>query len=179
MNAEIIVYCGCGGHFMSQPGGMTEFVQGQCAIPTNFRQTNVVASNGELDFTYTWDVSPSGYARSSLASCTVGEYVTYQSGDVPFPVPFPNLNPPNPTVINMPGNTTAMGDLHSTPGTFRTPYTNKTITATQIYRFQCPCHNGGAWETLMGPHSIDRTVENVGGWRFRITKTGETSTKGI
>ena len=152
-----------------------------CAIPTNFRQISVSdQGGGTLHFEYAWDSSTG--KLSDLSHCGVGERVDYNAADLPFPSPpFPSgLNPPNPTTDPVFGGdlgTFPNGDTHSTPGTFVTPYSARTVTATQIYRYHCPCHNGDAWTTLMGPHNIVRSVsQNANGsWKFTVTKSGSSA----
>ena len=152
-----------------------------CAIPTNFRQTSVSdQGGGTLHFEYAWDSSTGRLA--DLSHCGVGENVSYNAADLPFPSPpFPSgLNPPNPTNTPVYGGdlgTFPNGDTHSTPGTFVTPYSARTVTATQIYRYHCPCHNSDAWTTLMGPHNIVRSVsQNANGsWKFTVTKSGSSA----
>jgi len=153
--------------------------QPPCAIPNNFRQTGANdAGSGTLHFDYAWGSSSGNLA--DLANCEVGEQVTYNAAELPFASPpFPaGINPPNPTVINVAGNNGGFADNHSTPGAFVRPYAAATVTASQIYRFHCPCHQSNAWVTLMGPHNIVRSVsQNANGsWRFTITKTGSSAT---
>jgi hypothetical protein len=153
-----------------------------CAVPTNFHQTAASdAGGGTLHFDYAWDSSTG--RLSDLGQCRVGEKVDYNAADLPFPSPpFPSgLNPPNPTTTpDYAGNlgTFPFGDNHSTPGTFVKPYSAATVTATQIYRYHCPCHNSDAWTTLLGPHNIVRSVSQSTGtnWKFTITKTGSSAT---
>lgn len=149
-----------------------------CAVPTNFRQTAASdAGNGTLHFEYAWDSSTGNLA--DLSQCTVGEKVDYDPADIPFPSPpFRALSPPNPTILNVPGADGMAQDNHSTPGPFVRPYRAASITATQIYRYNCPCKSGGAWQTLAGPINIVRSVsQNTDGtWKFTITKSGSSAT---
>lgn len=167
-------YC----HLDEGPINVQAPVKAQCAVPNNFKQTSAGDSGGGvLSFSYSWGSSVGGL--SNLAQCNVGEVVNnYTSNPFPSP-PFPSgINPPDPTIINVQGNYGGMGDNHSTPGTFVKPYSASTVTSTQIYRYQCPCQNNNAWTTLMGPHSIVRSVatNGSGGWKFTITKTGASAT---
>lgn len=154
-----------------------------CAVPTNFRQTSTTSSsNGTLSFRYDWD-SSTGTGVSSLADlsqCTIGEKVDYTASDLPFASPpFPSgISPPNPTVTEGSATGGFLEDNHSTPGTFVKPYSAKTITASQIYRYRCTCKDNNAWITLLGPLSITRSVsQNTNGsWKFTITKSGQSAT---
>ncbi|MDX6446514.1 MAG: hypothetical protein QOH71_3588 [Blastocatellia bacterium] len=158
-------------------GGCTDVV---CAVPTNFHETNASdAGNGTLHFDYAWESSTGSLA--DLDQCRVGERVDYNSADLPLASPpFPSgLNPSNPTTQpDFAGSVGAFpnGDNHRTPGVFVTPYSEKTIVATQIYRYHCPCHNGDGWETLMGPLTITRSVYPfLGFWGFSVTKSGHSA----
>lgn len=150
-----------------------------CAIPTNFRQTAASdAGNGTLHFEYAWNSSTGNLA--DLANCEGGERVDYQAADIPWPSPpfRANISPPNPTILNVPGRDGAAQDNHSTPGPFVQPYRAASFTASQIYRFHCPCHQNDAWVTLMGPLNITRAVSQNpnGSWKFTITKSGSSAT---
>jgi hypothetical protein len=146
----------------------------QCAVPTNFRKTGNAEDLGfgRIRFRYDWDSSTG--VKAHLSGCDIGEEVTYP--EMPFPAPFPNLNYPNPTTINVNASEPFIQDLHETNGAFRTPYFTKNFVAQQIFRYRCQC-NGNQWNTLMGPHDITRSVFQEGGtWKFRITKHGESVT---
>lgn len=152
-----------------------------CALPTNFHQISAQdIGNGALRFNYVWG-SSSG-TLSDLAQCQVGEKVDYNPADLPFASPpFPaGLNPPNPETGQVAGDLGAFpnGDVHVTPGSFVKPYSAKSITATQIYRYRCPCHNNNAWQTLIGPLNIVRSVSRNpnGSWKFTVTKSGASAT---
>jgi hypothetical protein len=149
-----------------------------CAIPVNFRKTAASsAGGGVLHFEYAWDSNTSHLA--DLSQCTVGEKVDYNAADLPFASPpFPSgINPSNPTILNVSGADGALQDNHATPGTFVKPYSARSVTSSQIYRYSCPCHNAGAFETLLGPHDIVRSVSQKtnGRWKFTITKTGSSA----
>ncbi len=148
-----------------------------CAIPVNFRKTASSGSNGVLHFEYRWDSNTGNLP--DLSQCAVGERVDYNAADLPFASPpFPaGINPSNPTIINVNGADGALEDNHSTPGTFVKPYSAASVTSSQIYRYSCPCHNAGAFETLLGPHDIVRSVtqKTNGKWKFTITKTGSSA----
>jgi len=158
-----------------------------CAHPTNFHQTSATEEPGAvLAFTYEWD-SDSG-VFSDLDQTLVGEYVDYPGDDNPF-VP---QNPPflgsdgdgwaitNPTVIDTNGDDADSGvDLHTNADMSDGPAAS--FSAIQYYRYTC--HRCGAGPhndhtRLKGPIQIDRFVEeHNGGWRYRITKSGETATR--
>ena len=152
----------------------------ECAIPVNFRQmgAGTDTGGGTLHFDYRWNSSTGNLA--DLGACMVGERVDYRAADLPFPSPpFPaGLNPPNPTILNVAGTDGAAQDNHSTPGAFVKPYAAAAVTAMQIYRYTCPCANGGNPVTIFGPLNIVRSVimNANGSFRFEITKSGATAT---
>ncbi len=150
-------------------------VEPPCAFPVNFRQTGVTdEGDGVLRFTYAWDSSTGNLA--DLANCVIGEIVTYPNGN-PFTWPSPpyasDSGTPNPTVRDGGATTGQSPDTHIHKG-FRTPYTFATFTATQTYRYKCPCKNGGAYVNLVGPIEIRRTVQFVPfpAWTYFIEKSG-------
>ena len=160
------------------------------AIPVNFRQVGVSQlSNGVLQFVYEWD-SSSG-TTSDLASCTVGEIVTYPgSGSTylwtspPYSNSDPNTNYSNPFTSGVaatnflvpPYNHIGFGDQHEHPA-FLLPYRADNFTATQYYRFQCPNYRANAWINFTGPIPIQRTVsQNTNStWKYTITKSGSSN----
>jgi len=148
-----------------------------CAVPTNFRQVgNATAlSNGTLRFNYAWDSSTGNLA--DLSQCTVGEIVSYPGAN-PFPWPNPmNRSTPNPTVIDLAATGGGFQDDHQPPNSFSTPYTAASFTATQHYRYRCPCSNGGNYVNLAGPINIVRSVaqNSNGTWRYTVTKSGSSA----
>jgi hypothetical protein len=112
-----------------------------CAVPTNFRKTSgrAIDSVGWLEFNYAWN-STSG-KLSDLANCTVGESLTYS----PNPWPSPPFGANIPGAANPVRNVFKSGkdgffsDNHNFGGTWVTPYTAATVTATQRYWYSCPC----------------------------------------
>ena len=150
-----------------------------CAIPVNFRQTSVSDSGGGvLHFDYAWDSSTGDLA--DLANCTISELVQYTASDLPFPSPpFPaGLNPPNPTILSVPGVDGVAQDNHSTPGTFVKPYAAASVTAVQRYRYTCACDNSGNPVVIVGPINLVRSVfkNPTGTFGFKITKSGSSAT---
>lgn len=146
-----------------------------CAVPVNFRRTLVrKETNGILYFQYAWDSSTGNLA--DLSNCVVGEIVNYPNGADPYVWPHPpwDEDSPNPTVINVPGSDGGLGDNHR-PGVFFQPYFQASFTATQYYRYRCPCSNNNQYVNLLGPISIGRSVSSngSGGWMYTITKSGE------
>jgi hypothetical protein len=152
----------------------------ECVIPVNFRQmgAGTDTGGGTLHFDYRWDSSTGRLA--DLAACMVGERVDYRAADLPFPSPpFPaGLNPNNPTILNVAATEGRAQDNHSTPGDFVKPFAAASVTAMQIYRYTCPCSNGGNPVTIFGPLAIVRSVirNPNGSFRFEITKSGATAT---
>lgn len=181
--ADLYVYCICAQTYGTVSYSDSTYLQRpqpqQCAVPTNFHQTSATSQpDGTLIFEYAW--SSSVGSLSNLSACEVGEIVDYSSADIPWPVPFPPNSPPNPTILMVPGADGDAEDTHSTSGTFRTPYSAKTFSASQEYGFTCPCHQNNAWTRLMGPHDITRSVFNDNGqWKFLITKTGSAAYKNL
>jgi YD repeat-containing protein len=144
-----------------------------CAVPVNFRQTGVTPlADGSLRFDYDWDSSNG--SKAQLSACQMGESVTYP-GPSPFPrpsPPFPPGNHANPTEFEFSAEEAAF-DVHFVPpGDFVKPYSSSSYTATQIYRYRCPCQNNNNWVTVMGPLQIVRSVsQNANGtWKYTITK---------
>jgi len=151
-----------------------------CAYPTNFQQVGngVDIGGGALRFNYSWGSSTGNLA--DLSQCTVGEIVTYPGTGNYFPPspPFPTTGFPNPTIIDLPATDGGFQDTHSTRGTFVTPYSSSSFTATQNYRYKCPCRSSGNYVNLVGPINIVRAVSpSTGGrWKFTITKSGASAT---
>jgi hypothetical protein len=187
---HVVVLCGGGGGFGGPPPFGSDCCESQtvhftptatlnvvCAVPTNFHQTTVSdAGNGTMHVEYAWSSSTGNL--SDLGQCSVDEYVDYNSSDLPFASPpFPGgINPPNPTILPSPpvvGSTGTMQDNHQTPGSFVKPYSEKSITARQRYRYTCPCANNGQPVILYGPLSIVRSVTFQNNrWQFIISKDG-------
>jgi hypothetical protein len=148
-----------------------------CPVPVNYRQTvGSDAGGGVLHFEYGWDSSTGNLA--DLRACLAGEEVTYPGGN-PFVWPKPpwNGSTPNPTIIMpSPGSDGVMQDNHSSKP-FVKPYKEAFFTATQFYRYQCPCANGGRPVKLMGPISIVRKVDKKsdGNFKYTITKSGKSA----
>ena len=152
-------------------------VEPPCAFPVNFRQTGVTdEGDGVLRFSYAWDSSTGVMRLFDLANCRIGEIVTYPNGN-PFTWPSPpysiDSGTPNPSV-NEGGATNGQADDRHIHKGFRTPYTFATFTATQTYRYKCPCKNGGAYVNLLGPIEIVRPVQlpPFGAWTYIIQKSG-------
>jgi hypothetical protein len=78
--------------------------------------------------------------------------------------------------------TASMEDNHSTPGTFVKPYSRSGISAAQIYRFYCPCHQNGAWQNFTTQLDIYRQVTDTlfpANWVFQICKNNIAPFSGI
>lgn len=172
-------FCSCFYRYVGT-GGPEASVVVPCAYVTNFQQDGDGSDTGggTLHFRYTWG-SSTGHSEA-LAACYVQEKVTYDGGHpFYFPAPFPNFGVDNPS-YQPPGPNGAAGaitDDQMIPGTFRKPYnSDHNFTATQIYRFWCPCYQNGNWQTLAGPLNIDRKVyQNPNGtWTFQICKNSVT-----
>jgi len=157
-----------------------------CAHPTNSRETLRRADPGAiLHFEYAWESDSGDLAH--LDQVLWGEHVSY--GGIPAPNP-PFTDPgwgtvSDPTVLNVPGVDGVAQDNHGNLPMSAGPADS--WIATQHYRYRCArCVPDGAsadendvsWGTIvMGPITISRLVENVGGWRYRITKQGISATR--
>ncbi len=145
-----------------------------CPVPVNFRQTSTSdAGNGALVFDYAW--SSSSGNLDDLQVCFIGEIVTYPgiTNSYSRPPPFPPGNHANPTEIQFTAETGEAGDIHAfLVNDFRTPYSAASYTATQYYRYKCPCTNGGNWVNTFGPLHLVRSVDQNpnGSWRYTISK---------
>ena len=162
-------------------GEMT--VRPRCAVPTHFRRTSGGADEGEgvLYFKYEFDSSTGNLA--DLSACTVGEIVSYPgSGPYYFPPspPFWNVGYINPTIFSdLPATTGAIEDHHRLNGDFVKPYSSASFTATQYYRYKCPCKNNGDFVNLLGPLDLVRSITPVAGtsnWKYTVTKSGFSAT---
>jgi hypothetical protein len=146
-----------------------------CPVPTNFRQTAGHANGDILHFEYKWDSSTGNPA--DLASCQVGEKVDY-AGPSPFPRPAPFTGSvANPTILWVAATDGQAQDNHS-HSAFVKPYVTVSYTATQNYRYQCPCANNGNPVVISGPISIVRVVSKKpdGNFKYTITKSGISAT---
>lgn len=169
--------CGPAGDVVSNAAPFTVDAPPACATPVNFRQTGpgVDQGGGTLSFVYNWDSSTGNL--NDLASCKAQEKVTYDKSPWPSP-PFPHgLGANNPEINEFTPSTSEMGDDHSTPGAFVKPYSLSVVNASQIYRWYCPCYQGGNWQTFAAGISISRQVTDQlfqGTWVFQVCKTGVT-----
>lgn len=152
-------------------------LEAPCPVPVKYRQTKAQnRTGGVLYFEYVWESSTGTIA--DLKDCEVGEHVSYPGGS-PYVWPSPPWDggsTPNPTVIWLLGTDGALGDTHSSEG-FKKPYKEAKFTATQYYRYQCPCTNSGKPVNLMGPISIVREVRKKpdGNYKYTITKSGKSA----
>jgi hypothetical protein len=115
---------------------------------------------------------------ADLGNCTVREVVSYDA--IPNP-PF-LWNPPNPTILTVPGTAGAGMDTHSYPPGLQTGITNPreagTMVAHQVYQFRCTGPGcSGTWTNIPGQaYTITRKVFPqyvwTNPWRYEITKIG-------
>ncbi|MGB7068755.1 MAG: hypothetical protein WBD22_04620, partial [Pyrinomonadaceae bacterium] len=155
-------------------------VEPACAYPVSFQQdgAGTDAGSGTLRFRYTWASSTGN--MSDLGACSVGEIVTYPgTGNYTPPSPPFNQTFLNPTIIDLPATDGAFIDNHNTSGGFVTPYSEASFTATQFYRYKCPCRNNGNYVNLTNSIDIVRAVTRIGqtqSYKFTITKSGSSAT---
>jgi hypothetical protein len=148
-----------------------------CAHPVNFTLGAAHDSGPDaIQVPISWDSSTGNLA--DLGNCTIREVVNYDA--IPNP-PF-LWNPPNPTILSVPGSAGVAQDTHSYPPGLRAGITDPraagTMVAHQVYQFRCtgPGCSGG-WEDLPGQnYTITRHVfpqyVRPNPWRYQITKTG-------
>ena len=144
------------------------------AVGTYFEMINLKGKNITLRST----------DPNDLSGCMVGEYVDYPGTPDPndpyyyWPSPTWAAGSRSPDPTTSEGSATAgFGtDTHWT-SPYATPYQAVLFSAPQIYRYKS-C--AGNYTTLMGPHSIVRSVfadPNCGsGWRYEVKKTGSQAT---
>lgn len=160
-----------------QDGGTDAGAPAACAQPVNFALGAAHDSGPDaIQIPISWDSSTGNL--TDLSNCTIREVVNYDA--IPNP-PF-LWNPPNPTILTVPGVNGAAQDTHSYPPGLKTGITNPrasgTMVAHQVYQFQCTGPGcSGTWQTLPGQtYTITREVfpefVRLNPWRYRITKSG-------
>ncbi len=139
--------------------------------PTNFRQTSESAtSDGVLHFRFDWDSSTGNY--SDIASCVIGEIVTYPGTADPWPwpsPPFPAVPANNPTIAEGSAAGRFLTDDQGYGGLpFVKPYsaTPNSFSAAQAYRYKC---QGQSQYTILASYSIGRSVTPNGDGTYRFT----------
>lgn len=170
---------------------------GHCVHPVNFRQIDAtVVYQGVLKFSYRWDSSSGNLG--DLNRVWVGEHVTCpNNGRLPRPPWKGNFLTPGITPSRMTNNGPDGGfnDHHFPPGSMpnlQPPVLmwpdagpEHSFTSTQNYGYHCrvcdgrPPDSSLGWQINIFPTiSITRWVEITGlGWRYRITKSGLTTTR--
>jgi hypothetical protein len=160
-----------------------------CAHPVNYHQiVGNDAGGGVLHFEYAWDSDSA--VTGDLNAVDVTEHVSYPGGN-----PYNPANPPftgpggggwnisNPTILPAPpaaGSDGGLQDNHGNLAMAAGPASS--FTGTQYYRYACNRCGAGPHNDhtrLMGPIAITRYVENVGGWRYCITKSGVSATRPV
>lgn len=93
------------------------------------------------------------------------------------PLPFPQSIQWNQPTLSNPADIDptagSLTDTQSTPGAFVKPYTKNSFSASQMYRWWCPCFQNGAWQNFLGALlTITRTVDQDASqnWYFQICK---------
>lgn len=148
-----------------------------CARPVNWRHFNPTDhGDNAIRVSISWDSSTGNLA--DLGNCTVREVVRYD----PIPDPPFHWNPPNPTILTVPGVNGAAMDTHSYPPGLRHGISNPRqagiATAHQTYQYQCTGPGcTGNWTDFPGEtYDITREVfpqyVRPNPWRYRITKAG-------
>ena len=116
---------------------------------------------------------------SDLSACTVGQYVGYPTTGNFYNWPSPPFSGGNinPIVKDLAATLGGFSDDNSS-APFVKPYTAASFTATQFFRYRCPCFNQGNYVNVAGPISIVRSVtQNANGsWKCTITKSGSSAT---
>jgi hypothetical protein len=139
------------------------------AIPLKFLQVSEAnLKDGTLFFKYSW--SSSSGKRSDLASCKVGETVSYPGSPAEFFFPLPMLGAinPNPTVIKFSAIYLGMKDRNlPPPNGFAKPYLATNFQAIQRFWWSCPYYNNGNLNSFVPDITITRQV-------FQDTDCGST-----
>ena len=146
-----------------------------CPHPINWTHTNPRDHGADgIRIDIAWDSSTGNLP--DLTDCTVREVVNYD----PIPNPPFLWNPPNPTILTVPGVNGVAMDTHSYPPGLRTgitnPRQNGTATANQVYQYRCTGSGcSGMWTDFPGQtYAITREVfaefVRLNPWRYRITK---------
>jgi len=163
---------------------------GVCAVPTGFVQNAPATSaSGVLQFTYNF--SSTG-AMAALASCSMGEIVTFSgldgNGNFPSPPFPPNLAPPsNPytkDVLNASSGTmTDTNGFAASAQDFARPLKCAAVQIDQTFRYKCPCANQGQYVNLAKPSSTPSGVMAVcqqqdGSWFYSNSKGNIAPTNG-
>jgi hypothetical protein len=150
------------------------------AVPVKFQQVSEAnLDDGTLFFKYSW--SSSSGKRSDLASCKVGERVSYPGSPAEFFFPLPMLGAinPNPTVLKFSAIYLGMKDHNlPPPNGFVKPYTSTSFQATQQFWWSCPYYNNGNSNSFVPDITITRQVfqDTDAFWKYQITKSGSTNT---
>ena len=138
-----------------------------CAQPVNWTHTGATDNGSDgIRINISWDSSTGTLA--DLSNCTVREVVNY--GAIPNP-PF-TWNPPNPTILTVPGANGAGMDTHSYPpglASIPTPRVAGTMVANQVYQWKCTgtgCDS--AWHDFPSQnYTITRQVFGAGAaWSY-------------
>ncbi|MCZ7398030.1 MAG: hypothetical protein O8C59_05970, partial [Candidatus Methanoperedens sp.] len=148
-----------------------------CTQPINWAHTNPRDHGAEaIRIDISWQSNTGNLA--DLSDCTIREVVNYD----PIPNPPFLWNPPNPTILTVPGTSGAAMDTHSYPPGLKNGITNPrqagTMTANQVYQSRCTGPGcTGTWTDFPGQiYRITREVfaqfVRLNPWRYRITKEG-------
>lgn len=179
------------GSYVIDPYGTQDTFEAQaevvvlCAYPTNFQQTSATdIGGGVLQFTYQWESNTQ--RLSDLSACSIGEEITIDGTNNPWPTPFPYFYYATLPTVQMGIATSGTAtDNHYTAnessislGDWRRPFSAKSFVTTQTYVYQCPCR-GNQRHNLLGSTTlaISRWTELVNGlWKFTINKNNSQAT---
>lgn len=160
------------GGSQSQASGTAQVSPPACAVPVNFHQVGLGTEQpgGTLHVEYDW-ASSSGN-KAHLSACVFQERVVYPGGS-PFswPAPFPAGTTQNPFIgVNISGAGSMVDDQMVPPGAFRT-LLEAQFSASQTYRFYCPCYRDGNWVDV-GTPTITRYVNHLpDGYWYQVCKS--------
>jgi hypothetical protein len=168
--------------------------QASNAYPINFTQAGSEADgDGQLYFLYQWQSSSRNSA--DIASCQVGQFVTYpgyvagQQNTYWWPSPpwqpYHNTNPVQTSVAGnnsyctknkLSGVAPCVIDNQQHSTFDNPPIKGDGFPASQNWWYQCPNVNGGNSVDLTTPTTIQRSVTNNGStYTYQVTKSGASS----
>lgn len=166
---------------MEDDSGTMHHLRAVHGIPVDWTQLSAAdIGNGTLRFEYAWASSTGPGHLADLATCRIGEKVSYngittKKYSYPSP-PFAVQSWPNPGYRNMPAAGGRGEDDQLIKQPFVTPYISFTIPATQYFRYECA--GDSHYTYLAGPNLILKSVAQHpdGSWYYLVTKSGSSAT---